>query len=225
MDSYSIPVNIGKTETKGIEFSIRTSKIKPLNLDFQVTGSYNFIKYQVPVQAIPAIQIQVLDNIQILKYPNVPIDTLIGMIYQQRDNWNDRLQINYYAKYTMPDLGLWITFRAEQLVWEKNQSKNISPIDFNIAGSSDIAEYLFSTSVKRKPNKWLFNLSMSKSLFRGAEVSFYVNNFIDDPAIYRYYSSLESEVESVRNPSLFYGIEFSMTLDKLFGSGGQSEEN
>jgi hypothetical protein len=38
-------------------------------------------------------------------------------------------------------------------------------------------------SIKIKPNKWLFNVNVSKSLFKGAEVSFYVNNFLDDAAV------------------------------------------
>lgn len=225
VDSYSLPCNIGKTETKGIEFSIKTAKVRPLNMDFQVTGSYNFIKY--PGTGVSYVSNPVASKGQYPNYkvPGVSIDTLIGMFYAQKDRWNDRLQINYYVKYTLVSLGLWITLRAEQLVFEKSQSSNYAPIDFNVASTSDIEEYLFSTSQKTKPNKWLFNLSMSKSLFAGAEVSFYVNNFIDDPALRRYYGSVSTEFEEVRNPKLFYGIEFSMTFDKFFGKGGKIEED
>lgn len=225
VDSYSLPINIGRTETKGIEFSFKTSRIKPLNMEFQVTGSYNFIKYLgtgLSYNSNPAASKGQFPNYLV---PGVPIDTLIGMFYPQGERWNDRLQLNYYLKYTLASLGLWITLRAEQLVFEKSRSKNYAPIDFNIASSSDIAEYLFSTSEKRKPVKWLFNLSMSKSLFTGAEISFYVNNFVDDPAIRRYYISTSTESEEVRNPQLFYGIEFSMTFDSLFGKGGKYEED
>ena len=225
VDSYSLPINIGRTETKGIEFSFKTSRIKPLNMEFQITGSYNFIKYLgtgLSYISNPAASKGQFPNYLV---PGVPADTLIGMFYPQGERWNDRLQLNYYLKYTLAPLGLWITLRAEQLVFEKSQNFNYAPIDFNIASSSDIAEYLFSISEKRKPNKWLFNLSMSKSLFTGAEVSFYVNNFLDDPAIRRYYISISTESEEVRNPQLFYGIEFSITFDSLLGKGGKCEEN
>lgn len=225
LDDYQLPFNIGKTETKGIEFSFKTAKIKPLNMDFQVIGSYNFIKY--PSTGISYSETPSKDRGQVANYlvPNVPIDTLIGLTYNQGEKWNDRFQINYYAKYTFASLGLWITIRAEQLVWEKNQTFSQSPIDLTTAKQGEIDEYYFDRELKRKPIKWLFNLSMSKSLFAGAEVSFYVNNFIDDPSLYRYYITTATQTESQRNPSLFYGIEFSMTIDKLFDKGGKNEED
>ena len=53
--------------------------------------------------------------------------------------------------------------------------------------------------------------------FEGAEVSFYVNNFMDNPAIWNYYHPVnERYQEETRNTELFYGIEFSMIFDKLF---------
>ncbi len=225
VDYYSLPFNMGKTETKGIEFSLKTAKIKPLNMDFQMTGSYNFIKY--PGTGTSYNSTPSSDKGQVANYHITvgPIDTLIGFIYSPGHRWNDRFQINYYVKYTLAALGLWITLRAEQLVWEKSQSLNQSPIFVERATEGAIQAYYFERELKRKPNKWLFNLSMSKSLFEGAEVSFYVNNFIDDPAIYRYYSSIDYETETTRNPSLFYGLEFSMIIDKLFGSGGKYEED
>jgi hypothetical protein len=76
----------------------------------------------------------------------------------------------------------------------------------------------FDERIKKKPAKWLFNINISKALFKGAEVSFYVNNVLDDPALYRYQYTynLNDIAEEVRNPSLFYGIEFSMVVDELF---------
>jgi hypothetical protein len=65
----------------------------------------------------------------------------------------------------------------------------------------------------------LLNVNVSKSLFKGAEISFYVNNFLDDPAITRYMMSATEATETTRNPPLFYGIEFSMIVDELFGKG------
>ncbi|NWF90524.1 MAG: TonB-dependent receptor [Ignavibacteriaceae bacterium] len=225
IDEFSLPVNIGKTETKGIEFSFKTAKIKPLNMDFQITGSYNYIKY--PGTGMSYSSTPSNDKGQTANYRITigGVDTLIGFIYNPGHRWNDRFQINYYVKYTLAPLGLWITLRAEQLVWEKNQSLNQSPIFLDKATQGAIESYYFEREIKRKPQKWLFNISMSKSLFEGAEVSFYVNNFIDDPALYRYYSSIDYETETTRNPSLFYGLEFSMIIDKLLGIGGKNEED
>ncbi|MFA7419965.1 MAG: TonB-dependent receptor [Melioribacteraceae bacterium] len=215
VDEYSLSANIGKMETKGLEFSIRTSKIDALNMDFNITGSYSFTKYFATgnyYSSTPDASKGQYPNFRLL---TSEVDTLIGWTYPRGEKWNDRLQLNYSVKYTLPSLGLWITLRAEQLLFERTHDLDDAPIDFNVAGSSVIASYLFDQEIKRKPNKWLFSFNMSKSLFKGAEVSFYVNNFFDDPAIRRYNSSLTQMSDEKRNPDLFYGIEFSMIFDSL----------
>lgn len=216
---YSLYSNEGKKETKGLDFTLRTSKIEALNMDFNVTGSYSFIK--TPGVGYTYSNTSTSPDSTVGQYPNyhvpnVPIDTMIGWTYRRGDEWNDRLQINYSLRYTVPSLGLWITIRAEQLLFERSQDHNQGQIDFNVASEKDIAEYLFNRAIKRKPNKWLFSFNMSKSLFKGAELSFYVNNFLDDAAIRRYYSSTTDISEDKRNPDLFYGLEFSMMLGTLF---------
>ncbi|MEW6508221.1 MAG: TonB-dependent receptor [Bacteroidota bacterium] len=216
VDEYSLYNNIGRTDTKGLEFTLRTSKIDPLNMDLMVTGSYSFIKNPgvgYNYSATPDASKGQRPN---YKVPNVPVDTLIGWIYPRGEKWNDRLQINYSLKYTVPALGLWITLRAEQLVFERSQTFDHAPIDRNVTTPANILNFDFYREIKLKPNKWLFSFNMSKSLFAGAEVSFYVNNLMDDPAIRRYYSSPTVESDEQRNPSLFYGIEFSMIIDKFF---------
>ncbi|MBA4406787.1 hypothetical protein C0389_05885 [bacterium] len=215
VDEYTFPSNIGITETKGLEFSIRTSKIDALNMDFNITGSYSFAKYPGVGTRYSNTYDATKGQYPNYKVPNSSVDTLIGWTYPRGEKWNDRLQLNYSVKYTLPSLGLWITLRAEQLLFERSQDFDDAPIDFKIANPTTIASYLFDQEIKRKPNKWLFSFNMSKSLFKGAEVSFYVNNFFDDPAIRRYYSSLTQQMDEKRNPGLFYGIEFSMMFDSL----------
>ncbi|MGD8779712.1 MAG: TonB-dependent receptor [Ignavibacteria bacterium] len=216
VDKYSRYINIGQTETKGLEFSIRTAKIKELNMDFKITGSYNYIKYFSRGNSYSNTTDESMGEYDNYLVPGVEIDTLIGMMYPQYEKWKDYLQFNYLVRYTHPTLGLWITLRAEQLVTDRYRYQYSKPIDLDILNETQLAEYYFDRAIKSKPVKWLINFSMSKSLFEGAEVSFYVNNFLDDPAIYRYYSSLTEISESSRNPDLFYGIEFSMILDNLF---------
>jgi hypothetical protein len=218
IDSYSLDVNIGSTESKGLEFSLRTTKIKPLNLEIQFTASYSRFKSL-------ANNLSHYDpNPDLTKgrYPNYLVpgtDTLIGYVYtSSATSWDDRLQLNYYLKYTHPALGLLVTLRIEQIAMERNQSNGGEPQDLSLATDAAKVLYYFGEDIKTKPNKFLFNLNISKSLFPGAEVSFYVNNFLDDPAIYRYLSTPPSTYsESSRNPSLFYGLEYSMTFDNLFG--------
>lgn len=217
-DQYEVYQNTSKTtESKGIEFSIKTNKIKPLNMEFQVVGSYGFLKYtggRLSFKYDP-------DKTK-GQYPNYSpsgVDTLTGLYYPQGGKWQDYLQINYYVKYTHPTLGLWATFRAEQLVWEKKQNKNEAPVDGTVASASDFASYLFSIDEKTYPQKWLLSLNISKSLFKGAEVSFYVNNLLDDSATRTYYRTTTEIAQEARNPELFYGLEFSFVLDDLFKRG------
>lgn len=218
VDSYSVYTNSTRqTESKGIEFSLRTSKIKPLNMEFQVVGSYSFLKYIYGGFGYDSSPDKTLGQ-----YPNVVApgtDSLVGYLYSRGENWSDRFQINYYLKYTHPSLGLWVTLRAEQLVWEKDQSLSGEPIDVNVATASNVESYNFARAIKTKPVKWLLSLNISKSLFKGAEVSFYVNNIMDDPATRTYYSSPTVLSQDTRNPPIFYGLEFSFIVDDFFKRG------
>lgn len=216
IDSYSLmEYNLGSTETKGMEFSFRTSKIKPLNLEIQVTGSYSRIKSYsngVYYDANPDKTVGRNSN-----YLVPGTDTLIGYLYTTGGTWNDRLQLNYYIQYTHPTLGLWVTLSVEQEVFVRNQSNNQEPENLSILNPTQLLLYNYNRSIFNQPNKFLFNINISKSLFPGAEVSFYVNNFLDDPANYTYLSSPPSTYyEKSRNPPLFYGLEYSMTFDNLF---------
>jgi hypothetical protein len=217
IDSYALSTNFGTTESKGLELSFKTTKIKPLNLEIQITGSYSrFKSYSNIISYDP--------NPDLTKgrYPNYLVpgtDTLIGYLFNTGADWNDRLQLNYYFRYTHPTLGLWVTLRIEQVAIERNQDDSFEPEDLSLPNVSETEKtlYYFNRQIKTKPNKFLFNLNITKSLFSGAEVSFYVNNLLDDPAIYTYLSSPPSTyMDSSRNPSLFYGLEYSMTFDNLF---------
>jgi hypothetical protein len=212
IDKYSLYKNSGATESKGIEFAFKTTKIKPLNMEFSIIGSYNYFKKASNTLVFK----EDLDEGLYHTYPVPGTDTLIGLWYNSGESWDDYLQLNYYVKYTCPPLGLWITLRAEQILWQRGQDRDYAPYDLSIFNETQIASYYFKREIKTKPNKWLFNLNVSKSLFPGAEVSFYINNLFDDSAVYRYRSSLTEYSESIRNPDLSYGIEFSMILDKFF---------
>lgn len=218
IDTYNLSENTGTTYSRGAEFTLKTTKIKALNMEFQVVGAYSYLKFlsnQMLFDETPEAGKGEYVN---YKVPGVPFDTLYGMVYPTAENWEDRIQLNYYIKYTHPRLGLWITLRAEQLVNERTKSLSYKPIDLTLLTEAEKAAYLFDRQIKSKSPKWLLNLNVSKSLFKGAEVSFYVNNFLDDPALRRYWSSPTQISEETRNPSLTYGIEFSMIIDNFFRS-------
>ncbi len=212
---YSRLGNTGKTETKGVEFSLKSSRIEPLNMVFTVNGSYLFVKnigtgnYYSNTNDVSKGQ---FSNYSV---HTSLVDTMIGWMYPRRDKWNDRFQLNYSLRYTLRSLGLWVTVRAEQVVFERTQTLDQAPIDLALVNQTETANYNFARELKTKQAKWLFNFNMSKSLFPGAEISFYVNNFMNDYAIRRYYISLTQESDEKRNPDLFYGIEMSMIIDRI----------
>lgn len=220
IDQYDLDINLGMTESKGLEFTLRTSKIKPLNMEFQVTGSYSRIKSYSNASYYDPNPDNSTGQFANYKVPGAVNDTAIGYYYTTGGNWNDRLQLNWYIKYIHPRLGLWVTLRVEQVAMERNQTNAFEPEDLGLLNTTQAAYYWFNRDIKTKPNKFLFNFNISKSLFQGAEISFYVNNFLDDNAVYRYLSSLPNIYsESSRNPSLFYGLEYSMTFDNIFRKG------
>ncbi len=217
VDQYNTSANIGKTFTRGIEFKIRTAKIKPLNMTFSVVGSYNFNNYPGAGLVYDLYPDTSLGQSPNYRVPDVPVDTLIGWTYPKAGKWSDRFQINYYVKYINRELGLWVTLRAEQVVKERHQNYDLQPVDYDRLNERQLEVRNYKEAIFVKPNKWLFNFSISKSLFPGAEISFYVNNFLDDPAYYTYYNILtQHEFSEKRNPDIFYGIEFSMIFDKLW---------
>ncbi len=217
IDEYSLSYNLGSHQSKGIEFTLRTAKIKPLNMNFKITGAYSYSRTPSTGYSYSYSFDESIGQYANYEVPGVESDTLIGFYYPSSGQWRDRLQINYYLKYINRDLGLWVTLRAEQLYTDRYQNFSLKPVDYNLL--SDPAKIVrdYEESIISKPPKWLFSFNVSKSLFKGAEVSFYVNNFLDDPAIWRSYNpASDIFIDYTRNPELFYGIEFSMIFDELF---------
>ncbi|HSG26949.1 MAG TPA: hypothetical protein VLA34_00615, partial [Candidatus Krumholzibacterium sp.] len=70
----------------------------------------------------------------------------------------------------------------------------------------------------RPSDRFLFNINVTKSIGRSAEISMFVHNVFDDAA---YYLNEQGSWTS-RNHRIFYGVEFSMMLNDMFRkfSGG-----
>ncbi|MDP3830406.1 MAG: hypothetical protein Q8Q47_03995, partial [Ignavibacteriaceae bacterium] len=131
-------------------------------------------------------------------------------------------------------LGMWLTIHVQQKLIEINGRRNLADTlalgyytssgQLVMIPENERADVLYS-SIRRtiqdfqlfeedKPNKWLFNLKVSKSLWRGAVVSFYVNNFFNNQPLYLVRrSSASSPTYERRNPGIFYGIDFSSTFN------------
>jgi hypothetical protein len=105
IDRFSVYHNAGITYSKGAEFTIRTSKVKSLNMDFQIVGAYNHLKFLSNTVSYDDTPEEAKGQYHNYQVPNVPVDTLYGMTYATGESWEDRFQMNYYIKYTHPQLG------------------------------------------------------------------------------------------------------------------------
>ena len=155
-------------------------------------------------------------------------------LYNSTENYYKDLLINYRFEIQAKTLGLWLTVHVQQKLIEIDGRRNYDDIlavgyytaenalviipedqranDAYISLRRTIQD--FELLEEDKPNKWLFNLKVSKSLWNGASISFYVNNFFNNQPLYkRERSSAASPIYDRRNPDIFYGIDFSSTFN------------
>ena len=139
--------------------------------------------------------------------------------------------VKYSVDYIAKSLGIWLTFRAEQKLWEQSlryskikisadgyyyngQNYDIDAATSALMGLDRSTPPITETTVNdSRPNDiWLFSITASKALFKGAEVSIFVNNIFNNFGYYRdVYGLLRAA-----NPAIFWGIAFSSKLDGLF---------
>lgn len=218
MDDTRTMVNGGWSKFDGIEFTLKTRRLKKLNMDFRFNATYHHVN----------------SGADGFSWGNIRSDYTIP-IYNRTSRWTQKVLLTYQINYISRPLGIWVSFTAQQIPHYRRKTigygDSLAVAYYN--GLTDETTFIpenermnpeyekyrlnrnqldYMTYVY--PNKWLFNIRVSKSLFKGAEVSLFVNNFLDDRAFYEdqrypgYYRS--------RNPEIFYGMEFSMLIDKLF---------
>ncbi len=228
---YKLTKNLRKSETSGAEITLRTHRIRSLNMRFTVNASFIYSKYSsawYPASAGHPYRFAAGDTLS--SGWVVPEDMEIIPYYKPLSSWRQRGVINYSADYISKPLGIWFTFKAQQVVWDQNlridhpdksaqgyykdgQNIPISPETSEAMGLNRNFDPLDITVDKsRSASKWLFSIVVSKSLFKGAEISLFVDNIWNDPAYYvNRYGAYTS-----RNPEMFWGLAFSSKIDDWF---------
>jgi len=218
MDNYITKINGGWSKFDGVEFTLKSRLIKNLNMDFCFSATYH----------------HVTSGAKGLSWGTLRSDFAIP-IYKRSQYWTQKLLLTYQVNYISKALGIWVSLTAQQVphyqIKRSGFADSLAVAFYNGLNDQIIqipeterlnAKYEQYRLTKdpldymtyKYPNKWIFNVRVSKSLFTGVEVSLYVNNFLDDRAFYEdpkhpgYYYS--------RNPEIFYGIEFSMLMDNVF---------
>jgi outer membrane receptor protein involved in Fe transport len=217
--------NAGKYTRYGVEFTGVTKRIERISTAFRVTGAYTrsysgaeglYMSTPKQIQPDPA---------------NPASKQYIYPFYYYTEGWEQKLILDYNADWLIKRLGIWVTFFVQQTLfdWDKQYEDPIrdvpmywDPLTGNVVNITPEQSQAYGLSrqldecdlsINKAPNdRVLFNVNVSKSIGRGAEISFFVHNVFDDPAGYENcYGTY-----STRNPGIFYGVEFSMILDELW---------
>lgn len=214
---------VGFYKKYGLEFQFLTKRIESISTVFRVDGT--FYKSWSGADGL------------YMSSPrqNEALGRTIYPIYNYTEGWRQKTVVNYRADWLIKRIGMWVTFHVQQTLFDKWQNV-VDPIVYSSGYYDPMTEettYItpdestdlgldrqyddLDLAVRSTPNdRFLFNINISKSLGRTAEVSMFVHNFFDDPAFYmNEYGNYSS-----RNHDIFYGVEFSVMLDNLFRKGG-----
>jgi len=208
---------------EGIEASLTTKQIPVLNTVVKVDAAYIYQEngtadgyYFSSVRYVPSLNTEVMP------------------MYTSIENYSKDLLINYRFEIQAKSLGIWFTIHLQQKLIEINGRRRYD--DTLAIGYFSAAEGIVRipdnertdpkySAIERTiqpydlleedmPNKWLFNLKVSKSLWKGAAISFYVNNFLNNRPLYQTRRSpSNAPVYERRNPAIFYGIDLSTTFN------------
>lgn len=210
----------------GFEFQLRTKRIKEINTKFYVSASFTKSRSGGDGTYMSSAR------------ENDVLDRTIFPYYPYSERWRQKMIVNYRADWMIKKLGMWVTLHVQQTLFDSHVRAvdkktystgyydtgtggyvSISPSESNSLGLTTVREELDLVERTRPNDRLLFNVNVSKSIGRDAEISMFVHNIFDDEAWYRTYEGRWSS----RNPEIFYGVEFSMVLDALWRDSEREE--
>ncbi|MGE5681105.1 MAG: TonB-dependent receptor [Bacillota bacterium] len=222
LDEYNRYSNNSWMKVKGVEFSFRTRKLPVINTVFKFDAAYTY---------------QENGTRNGFYFDSPKYSSRLGMkvspMYSQYATWNKDLLFNYRFEIQARSLGMWITLHIQQKLIEidgrkgyadtlaigyftqKGETVRIPEEKRNDPIYKDLKRSIesFQLNDEDKPNKWLINIKVSKSLWSGASISFFVNNFLNNQPLYRNRrTSPDYPTYTRRNPEIYYGIELSSAL-------------
>ncbi len=192
--SYSIYENRGWKDYYGLEFTLRTKRIKNLQFNMNITYRYSETGRRKTAY----------DSKPNRDYGETPW-------YKPASNWREKVVVDYQLNYVSQRLGAWITLDVQQVPMEYKKTEYHST---SYMRKINEEEYLFYQGMNDwwdkelfdYSNHWLFNLRITKSLTRKSELSLYINNLFDDRALWNHpYTDWDQEL----NPEIYYGLEVS----------------
>ncbi|MDD4856532.1 MAG: TonB-dependent receptor [Candidatus Krumholzibacteria bacterium] len=211
--------NVGWSKSYGLETQIVTKRIEKLSASFRISSS--LVKSRSGADGIYMNTARVCTSLGKTIYP----------FYYYTESWGRKMIIDYSADWFIKKVGMWITFYLQQTLFNAYQSPKDPYVYSTGYYDPEIGHYVSITpeesdalsltkeytdlelAVHKTPNdRLLFNINVSKSVGKSAEISFFVHNLLDDAS---YYLD-DYGIWQQRNPDIFYGVEFSMVLDDLW---------
>ncbi len=217
IDSYNQYTNNGYQIVSGIEFTLHTMKIPVINTILRLDGAYHYSRtgkengfYFSSSRFVNSLGMKV------------------SPMYNSYESYTKDFLINYRFEIQTKELGMWITLHIQQKIFEIDsrrgyddtlaigyftQGGNLIMIDEKDRANPVYREIRrslepFELLEENRPNKWLLNIKVTKSLWRGGAISFYVNNFLNNRPLYKIQRRAPASPSyEIRNPELFYGLE------------------
>ncbi|GAB4331164.1 MAG: TonB-dependent receptor [Calditrichia bacterium] len=225
---YRRPINSVESISKGLELALTSKRIPAISTLIRIDAAYHFTKSWWQDN-----HFEIASNLRFDNYLNQNVRPF----WKRNGSWSDELVIHYRFDTVARNLGLWFTVAVQQIALERDKylsledslawgyyledgtrvdiPENKRNADIYKGIRRPAPEYQFIT--ESKPNLWLVNLRVSKSLWPGSEVSFFVNNLFNSRPLYqRKRVASGSTVYIRRNPEIFYGMEFSMVVDDFY---------
>jgi len=193
--TYSRFENRGWLVLSGLELIMRTRRIKNFKYDLNIT-----YRYQKKGQYGKI-------------YDPAPDTTWEQIWYVPPYEWQEKIILDHCISFVSDRLGLWVSIDLQHILlnhYKKVFQSNSTLVEINgvrriiYQGMSDYRYW--ERYLKSYPQKFIFSLRLTKSIGHNTEISIYINNILDDRAVY--YDRYEN-VQLEMNPPIYYGIELS----------------
>lgn len=212
-------LNDGWHHSRGVEFSLHTRRITSINTAFRMDAAYINNRRGTA------------EGIQYgTRRFNDEFGRFVMPVYSTEKRYDRNLLLNYRAEVQSRSLGLWLTVHIQQQLFQIDGRDGLTDtlaIGYFTPSQETImipeherADERYTDLRRRfedfqlldevRPNRMLLNINVSKSLFKGSEVTFFVNNIFNHRPRYQLRRTAQA-IQSFerRNPSIFYGVEFS----------------
>lgn len=220
-EDYNSYINDGWMKVKGVEFSLRTKRLPVIQTVFSFDAAYRDKKSGWTKETLG------------IKRYSPELDMSVIPFYKPQENYRKNLLLNYRFEIQARSLGIWVTLHIQQELMNIDGRNGMTDTlaigyfaeDGNTYWISEAEQadsryarlrrsyQPYQLLEEDRPNLWLFNLKVTKSLWKGAEVSFYVNNFFNYRPFYRLKRTHPNYPSYTRrNPELFFGVEMSTSL-------------